>query len=146
MKKQVLLVILLGSLVGYFFGSILFKNYKGSEYINQDGNIYYVQYGVYTTNESALENTKKLDNNYLIKELDGKYYVYLAITEDYNLALKIQKYYKDKNIYSYIRTDYVENSETLEKLKKYDNQIKEASDDEIVSVMKEILDNQELNL
>lgn len=146
MKKNIILVILFGSIVGYLFGSILFKNYKGIEYQENDGNIYYLQYGVYTTKESAIDNTKKLDNNYIIKEMDDKYYVYLGVTEDYDLALKIQKYYKDKNIYTYIRSDYVDNSETLNKLKEYDNQIKDNQDEEIISVMKEILENSELNL
>ena len=145
MKKQVLIVILFGSLVGYLFGSILFHNYKGNKYINEDGNIYYLQYGVYKTRESALLNTKKL-NNYTIIETDEKYYVYLGVTEDYNLALKLQNYYKDKNIYTYIRSDYVENSETLEKLKEYDNKLKDSDDEKILSVMKEIFENIELNL
>ena len=78
--------------------------------------------------------------------MDDKYYVYLGITEDYNLALKIQKYYKSKNIYTYIRSDYVENSETLNKLKDYDNKIKDTKDEDIINVMKEIFDNSELNL
>ena len=78
--------------------------------------------------------------------MDDKYYVYLGITENYDLALKIQKYYKDKNIYTYIRSDYVENSETLNLLKDYDNKIKDIKDEEISSVMKEILENSELNL
>ena len=146
MKKQIILVILFGSLIGFLFGGILFNNYKGIEYQENDGNIYYLQYGVYTTKEAAEDNTKKLNDNYVIREMDDKYYVYLGITENYDLALKIQKYYKDKNIYTYIRSDYVENSETLNLLKDYDNKIKDIKDEEISSVMKEILENSELNL
>lgn len=145
-NKNVIVIILLGSLIGYLFGSILFHNYKGIDYVNEDGNIYYLQYGVYTNKESAIENTKKLNNNYILKEMDDKYYVYLGVTENYDLALKLQNYYKDKNIYTYIRSDYVENSETLDKLKEYDNKIKDTNEDEIINVMKEIFDNSELNL
>lgn len=145
-NKNVIVIILLGSLVGYLFGSILFHNYKGIDYVNEDGNIYYLQYGVYTNKESAIENTKKLNNNYILKEMDDKYYVYLGVTENYDLALKLQNYYKDKNIYTYIRSDYVENSETLDKLKEYDNKIKDTNEEEIINVMKEIFDNSELNL
>ncbi len=145
-NKNVIIIILLGSLIGYLFGSILFSNYKGIDYVNEDGNIYYLQYGVYTNKESAIENTKKLNNNYILKEMDDKYYVYLGVTENYDLALKLQNYYKDKNIYTYIRSDYVENSETLDKLKEYDNRIKDTNEEEIINVMKEIFDNSELNL
>ena len=145
-NKNIIVVILFGSLIGYVFGSILFKNYKGIEYVNEDGNIYYLQYGVYTNKESAIENTKNLNNNYVIREIDDKYYVYLGVTENYDLAIKLQKYYKNQNIYTYIRSDYVENSETLDKLKEYDNKIKDTKEEEIINVMKEIFENSELNL
>lgn len=146
MTKHVIIVILFGSILGYLFGSILFHNYHGIDYLNEDGNIYYLQYGVYTNKESAIENTRKLNDNYILKEMDDKYYVYLGVTENYDLALKLQKYYKDKNIHTYIRSDYVENSETLDKLKEYDNRIKDTNEEEIINVMKEIFDNSELNL
>ena len=145
-NKNVIIVILFGSLIGYVFGNILFKNYKGIEYVNEDGNIYYLQYGVYTNKESAIENSKKLNDNYIIKEMNDKYYVYLGVTENYDLAIKLQKYYKDQNIYTYIRSDYVENSETLDRLKEYDNKIKDIEEDKIINVMKEIFENPELNL
>ena len=138
MKKQIIIVIL--------FGSILFKNYKGVDYLEDEGNIYYLQYGVYTTKESAIENTDKLNTNYVIKELDNKYYVYLGVTEDYDLAKKIQDYYKNQNIYTYIQTDYVENSETLNQLKEYDDKLKNENEEKIIDIMKEIVDNSELNL
>ena len=145
MKKSIILVILFGSLVGYLFGLIIFKNYDGVKYINEDGNIYFVQYGVYTTEEGAISNTKKLDN-YKIYVEDDKYYVYLGITSNYNVALKLQEYYKQKNIYTYIREDYVENSETLNILKEYDKDLEKSDDFEIQSVMKEIFENDDIKL
>lgn len=146
MKKNIIIVIILGIFIGYLFGNLIYKNYAGIEYLESDGNIYYVQYGVYTTNEAAISNSLKLDN-YIIKELDEKYYVYLGITTSYNNALKIQNMYLDNNIYSYIRDDYVKNSETLNILKAYDEKINEYSDfDNIKSVIKEIFENKELNL
>lgn len=146
MKKNIIIVIILGSLIGFLFGNLLFKNYEGIEYMDEDGNIYYVQYGVYTSNEAALNNASKL-NNYKIIELDDKYYVYLGVTTDYDLAVKIQNMYKEKDIYTYIRSDYVSNSETLELLKQFDDKLKDKeNEEEIESVMQEIFENQELNL
>ncbi len=146
MKKNIIIVIILGSLIGFLFGNLLFKNYEGIEYIDEDGNIYYVQYGVYTSNEAAVNNASKL-NNYKIIELDDKYYVYLGVTTDYDLAVKIQNMYKEKDIYTYIRSDYVSNSETLELLKQFDDKLKDKeNEEEIESVMQEIFENQELNL
>ena len=143
MNKNIIIVILFGSLVGYLFGSIIFNNYKGKDYIEADGNIYYLQYGVYTTNEAAINSTKNLQEKYYIKELDNKYYVYLAVTSDYDIALKLKDKYEKENIHIYIRSDYTKNSETLDKLKEYDLII---NDDNVESVMKEIFENNELNL
>jgi len=143
MNKNVIIVILFGSLLGYLFGNLIFNNYQGKDYIDIDGNIYYLQYGVYTTNEAAINSTKNLKEKYYIKELDNKYYVYLGVTSNYDLALKLKEKYENENIHIYIRSDYVENSETLDKLKEYDEKINE---DNIESVMQEIFENNELNL
>ena len=133
-------------MLGYGFGSLIYKNYEGNVYHDSDGNIYYVQYGVYKTMEVAKENAKKLEN-YIIKELDDKYYIYLGVTSSYNTALKIQNLYKDKNVYTYIRSDYVENSETLDLLKEFDSKLEGVDKEEdIEKVMKEIFENEELSL
>ncbi len=146
MKKNVIIVIFLGIVIGYLFGSLIYKNYQGSEYQEDDGNIYYVQYGVYISKEAAVKNSKSLDN-YLIKEDDDKFYVYLGVTTTLNTALKIQNYYEDKNIHTYIRSDYVENSETLNKLKEYDVKLEDLkSNEELQSVIKEIFQDAKLNL
>ena len=143
MKKKVILVILGGIFFGYLFGLIFFKNYKGFDYLESDGNIYYLQYGVYTTLESANNNTSNLNEVYYIKELDNKYYVYLGVTADYDKALKLKDIYEKNNIHIYIRSDYVENSETLDKLKEYDELLQE---DNINAVMQEIFQDSNLNL
>ena len=142
-NKNVLLVILFGSLLGILFGEMFFKNYQGIDYLNQDGNIFYLQYGVYTTIEAAEENTKSLTLKHFIKELDSKYYVYLGVTTDYDKALKLKEKYEKDDIHIYIRSDYVENSETLFKLKEYDNKL---NLDNVETVMSEIFENNELNL
>ena len=144
MKGYVILVIVLGSLLGYLFGHIFYQNYKGKEYINSDGNIYYIQYGVYTNEETAISNSKNLKYYYL-KEKDDKYYVFLGMTADYGLALELQKKYLEDNIYTYIRSDYVENSEELEKLKEYDERIK-SNLSEVETVMQEIFTNFEFSI
>ena len=79
MKKSIIIVILIGSIFGLLFGKLLFKNYDGIKYLNETGNIYYIQYGVYTSYDAALKNTSSLNNAKII-EIDDKYYVYLGIT------------------------------------------------------------------
>ena len=146
MKKNVIIVIVLGILTGFLFGNLIYKNYSGIEYLNEDGNIYYVQYGVYTSQDAALSNASNLDN-YLIQEMDDKYYVYLGVTTNYNTALKIQNLYNEQDIHTYIRSDYVSNSETLNKLKEYDLKLEDLKqEEEIKEVIKEIFSESSLNL
>ena len=146
MKKNVIIVIVLGILTGFLFGNLIYKNYSGIEYLNEDGNIYYVQYGVYASQDAALSNASNLDN-YLIQEMDDKYYVYLGVTTNYNTALKIQNLYNEQDIHTYIRSDYVSNSETLNKLKEYDLKLEDLEqEEEIKEVIKEIFSESSLNL
>ena len=146
MKKNVIIVIVLGILTGFLFGNLIYKNYSGIEYLNEDGNIYYVQYGVYASQDAALSNASNLDN-YLIQEMDDKYYVYLGITTNYNTALKLQNLYNEQDIHTYIRSDYVSNSETLNKLKEYDLKLEDLEqEEEIKEVIKEIFSESSLNL
>ena len=74
--------------------------------------------------------------------VDGDY-VYLGVTTNYDKALELKEQYENDNIHIYIRSDYVENSETLFKLKEYDSKLEK---DNVESVMKEIFENSELNL
>ena len=146
MRKNIIIVITLGILIGYLFGHLIYLNYEGIEYKEDDGNIYYVQYGVYTNYEAALSNSNKLDN-YKILEMDDKYYVYLGVTTSFENALKIQNLYKEKDIHTYIRSDFVNNSETLNKLKEYDLKLDKLEHEiDIQSVIKEIFLNQEISL
>ncbi|MBQ8891396.1 MAG: hypothetical protein IJ068_00825 [Bacilli bacterium] len=143
MKKNIIIVILLGSLFGFIVGGLIFKNYSGTDYLESDGNIYYLQYGVYTTRDAAVNNSQNINHEYFIREMDDKYYVYLGVTTDLSKANELKQKYENENIHIYIRDDYVENSETLEKLKQYDLEMNE---DNIETVMKEIFENTELNL
>ena len=143
MKKNIIIVILFGSLLGFVVGGLIFKNYSKKNYLESDGNIYYLQYGVYTTLDAAYNNAMNINHEHFIREMDDKYYVYLGVTTSIEKANELKEKYERENIHVYIRDDYVENSETLEKLKDYDSKI---TDDNVDTVMKEIFENEELNL
>ena len=144
MKKSIIIVILIGSMFGLLFGNLLFNNYDGKKYLNESGNIYYIQYGVYTSNDAAVKNTSNLEK-YKIIENDDKYYVYLGITSNYDVALKIQKLYSENDIHTFIKSDYVKNSETLELIKKYDNSLNDKSNlSDIQAVFEDIVNNSKI--
>lgn len=140
MKKNVYLTIVSGILIGYFI-SIMLTSGNSLDVDVPDGNIYYIQYGVYTSKETALNNVNNIES-YIMSESDEKYYVYLGITTNYDHAVKIQKMYLDKNIYTYIRGDYVNDTKLLEELTEYDELITaDSKNSEIYEVMNEVLKN-----
>ena len=88
-----------------------------------EGNIYFLQYGIYTKENVMNDVIKKLDNYFVIQE-DNKYYVYLGAYITYSNALKMQKIFEDENIYTYIKNDYLNNG-LEDEIKKLDNEFKE---------------------
>lgn len=124
MKKYV--PIIFASLIGLFFGSLLFDSYEEETVMTSDGNVYMLQYGAYTSESVMLENVKKLDKSiYIIDKVNDIYYVYLGITGSYDNALMIVKLYESKNVFLYIKEEYLGKSNLIKEIKKLDSLIKE---------------------
>lgn len=91
-----------------------------------DGNIYFLQYAIFTKEEVMNDVIKKLDNYFIIHE-DNKYYVYLGAYTTLSNAIKYQKILEENKIYTYIKNDYLNNG--LEnKIKLLDEEFKKESD------------------
>ena len=88
------------------------------------GNIYLLQYGSYISKEVMNENVKKLDD-YLMYFHDDKYYVYVGAYINIDTARKMQKYFENINIYTYIKNDYISNNEVINKIEEIDKEILE---------------------
>ncbi len=86
------------------------------------GNVYLLQYGSYINKDVMNENVKKLDD-YLMYFHDDKYYVYVGAYINIDTARKMQKYFENENIYTYIKNDYISNSEVINKIEEIDNEI-----------------------
>lgn len=135
MKKH--LPIYLAIIIGIIFGNLIFKNYKVEEVMTSDGNIYMLQYGAYTTEFSLNEGIKKLkDIDYYTVFLNNVYYVYLGITTNYDIALQIQKYYDQNNIYLYIKENYLGSNELIKEIKEIDNLILQDDNSNLVNYLK----------
>ena len=98
-----------------------------------DGNIYFLQYAIFTKEDVMNDVTKKLDNYFVIKD-DNKYYVYLGAFISLDNALKYQKILEDNKIYTYIKNDYLNNG-LEDDIKKLDNDFQKEKD---ISKLKEI--------
>ncbi len=107
--------------------------------MTSDGNIYYLQYGVYVNQDVLNESIKKLDD-YIVYEHDNKYYVYLGAYPDLMVALKMKKIFENQNIYTYIKNDYMNNSKLINEITIINKKILSSDKiDEILNYNKQII-------
>lgn len=141
MKKNLYLISFC-VVIGAFIGTYLFSKYSNiestnvsatSNYINQ--NIYVIQIGVYSNKENMINNIKKINYVYEIK--DNKYYVYVGMTKNEKNLEKLKQYFKNNNIY--VKQIEV-NGAFVETLEQYDLLLNEAESNESIStILKSIL-------
>lgn len=145
MKKTTILYILGAILIGVFIGKYVYNGYQNETkeaFKDMNENIYLLQYGVYSSNDSMVENTKNLKNYFYYIE-NNKYHVIIGVTMDKDLKDKIKKANSiDNNIY--IKKVSINNDEFIESLKQYDNLIKNTEDKTtILTAEKQILSKYE---
>lgn len=145
MKKTTILYILSAILIGVFIGKYVYNGYQNETkeaFKDMNENIYLLQYGVYSSNDSMVENTKNLKNYFYYIE-NNKYHVIIGVTLDKDLKDKIKKANSiDNDIY--IKKVSINNDEFIESLKQYDNLIKNTEDKTtILTAEKQILSKYE---
>ena len=145
MKKTTILYILSAILIGVFIGKYVYNGYQNETkeaFKDMNENIYLLQYGVYSSNDSMVENTKNLKDYFYYIE-NNKYHVIIGVTMDKDLKDKIKKANSiDNNIY--IKKVSINNDEFIESLKQYDNLIKNTEDKTtILTAEKQILSKYE---
>ena len=107
--------------------------------MSSSGNIYLLQYGSYLNKEVMNESIKKLDN-YLTYEIDDKYYVYVGAYINLDTARKMQKYFENENIYTYIKNDYISDSKVINIIDEIDKEILDEENHNVINEKnKEIL-------
>ena len=95
-----------------------------------------LQYGSYNTIEKAKNND--LDN-YILKEEDGYYRIYVGITLNEENAKKIKEVYKNKGKDIYIKEKNINSLEFVDYLNNKDISFNNISDDEILKIQNEII-------
>lgn len=141
MKKNILIPIICATLLGYFCAAFIFNQYGVESLVFDDnnGNIYFLQCGAYTNLETSNKDLSNITNKITIKE-DNKYYSYIGMTLDYEIALEIQKMYKENNIDIYIKSKYLEQEDFINQVRQYDVLLKSSTNlDEINSILETIL-------
>ncbi len=133
--KKYFFALLVALVIGFFLADLFISQYTSPSNIkvsNIGEELYFVQYGVFSTKESMEENTISLENYVYSIEKD-LYYVYIGITRDSDNVAKIQSYFNDIGYDTIVKIYYISNKSFLEQLKNYDNLLKETTDKVAIS-------------
>ena len=129
--KKYLLTFLVALIIGFFLSAFFLKQYddfEGIKVVSSTGeNLYFIQYGVFSSLESLEDNTINLQN-YVYNKQDNLYYVYVGITKLEENAKKIVNYYKSLGYDAIIKEFGITNKEFLELLVNYDEVLKNTDD------------------
>ena len=110
--------------------------------INTHGESYYfIQEGVYYDKEILDNNLNKIGQK-IIDYKNDKFYVYVGITKDKDVANKLQKIYEKKGFHTIQKEKYLENEEFSNNVTQFDLLIN-ATDitDEILTIEEVVLAN-----
>jgi len=145
--KKYLFFVSLAIVIGFFMGKTFleqYDGYRGIKFSSSSGDIiYFIKYGEY---DSILDMEKGTINlqDYIYNENNGKYYVYIGITNNQDNLAKLTDYFKSLN-YSISTEEYlVTNQKFLDELKNFDNILHDTDDYiAIASISNQVLNKYE---
>lgn len=143
--KKTLIYGAIFTIIGTLFGQTIIKSNisKVLSVMNKEETYYFLQEGVYSSIDSLNSNTKNIKKK-VIEKLDGKYYVYLGITKDQNVATKLKNIYKENGITIYQKEKNVTSEEFLNNVTQFDMLINSSqTKDEILTIEEVVLANYE---
>lgn len=143
MKKKIFYFLIL-LISGIILGR---KIYLATENIevtfNEESTYYFLQEGVYSSEKIMEENIKNM-NIKVVDNLDDKYYVYLGITKDENIAKRLKAIYEEEGYQIYIKEKTLSNDEFLNNVTQFDLLINNTtSTKEILTIEEVVLANYE---
>lgn len=140
--KKYLLTFLMALIIGFFLSEFFINQYNDYDGIKVSGigeELYFIQYGVFSSEDSMEENTISLEN-YVYNIEDNKYYVYVGITKKEENAKKIVEYYKKLGYDAIIKKYQLTNEKFLSEIDNYDNVLSLTEDSTaIASVINQVL-------
>lgn len=141
MKKKIFYSIII-LITGIIVGRNIYLSKSTQTFSNKD--IYYfIQEGVYSSKSIMEENIKNMDLK-VVDEIDNKYYVYLGITKDENIAKRLKEIYESEGYQIYIKEVSLSNEEFNNNVTQFDLLINATtSEKEILTIEKVVLANYE---
>jgi len=116
MKNNLFLQIIIISLIAYILAYHIYNNYKTNLVINETDTVYFLQEGVYISENSI----NKLNCPNITVNENNKYYTYLGMTLDKEIAEHIKEIYKKENINVYIKEVGINNRTFVSEISQYD--------------------------
>lgn len=143
MKKIILKSILFIG-IGFLLGNLIFNNNKDFFLKMKSTDTYYfLQEGVYLDYDHLQNNISKLSEKTIEKKQD-KYYVYVGITKDKEVAELLKNIYEKKGYKIYQKERNISSREFSENVNQFDWLIKETEEEEqILTIEKIVLANYE---
>lgn len=141
MKKKIFYSIII-LITGIIVGRNIYLSKTTQTFSNKD--IYYfIQEGVYSSKSIMEENVKNMDLK-VVDEIDNKYYVYLGITKDENIAKRLKEIYESLGYQIYIKELSLSNEEFSNNVTQFDLLINASTTtNEILTIEKVVLANYE---
>ena len=128
--------IVLGLIIGNNIRKFNYNSVK--EIVSKNESFYFLQEGVYEKKENLEKNIKNLEQK-VVDYQDNKYYVYVGITKNRNIAQKIKKIYAKKGLNLYEKVKTISNEEFTNNVTQFDLLINNSTTDEEILTIEEVV-------
>lgn len=145
--KKYLFSVVIALLVGFFIAKVFleqYEDYQGIKFTSNTGEmLYFLKLTSYSTVEEMEQETLSL-TNYIYKENQGMYDVYVGITKSSKNLIKLSNYFSSLGYNTFTEEFLVTNDHFLKELENYDS-ILDGTDDTVViaSINSQILEKYE---
>ena len=137
MKKYVL-PILMALIIGLILGRFVLNQYEFEGKIvpvgSKSKNAFFIQQGVYSSEESMKENLSDFPY-YIYSIKDDRYYVYIGITFLTENLDKIKGYYEKKGYITYVKALTINNEDFITVLEQYDSLLQSSDEEEVINTI-----------
>lgn len=133
--RKYLFTFLIALITGFFLSSFFINQYDDFTGIHvsvKGEELYFIQYGVFSSLESMEKETIALEN-YVYNIAEDMYYVYIGITKNSDNATKIINYYKDLGYETIIKKYQINSGKFLDELINYDNILSSTTDKTVIA-------------
>ncbi len=144
MNKTFIVPILIAVVLGSLFGNFMFDQYRKNEMVfNEQNKVYYFQQGIYDSIEEYESATSNLPFK-VLEVIEGKYYCYVGMTKNSDNIDKLNSYFMNLGIETYINEKIIDNFEFINNLVQFDILLSISdSDEEIEAILNTILSSYE---